>query len=255
MDEKLEKLLKAAPPLRESELKAINALYPAFLFRRHRTRQIWTSCCGKKEKLSEYSPLMFEEHQAEIIERKYYGCGSFYPSQAPQKQEKVKCPYCGREAVLKEVGRCGKGDNLFSFRRVVVLRWYRNALWGMGYNTEKGYAPRSEILTNLPSASLTHIWRFTPGRVQYAERDWWYGGGVWHAYMDIDTTHLKSGWKCPDGFPYCSEWSTGYDLIGAEEIEKARGNTATSGATFTRPEGRCDSWRSAPGTRSRWKCC
>ncbi len=221
MDEKLEKLLKAAPPMREAEMKAINALYPAFLFRRHRTRQIWTSCCGRSEKLSEYSTLMFEKHQAEIVERRHFGCGSYYPMQEPQRQEKVKCPYCGKEAVLKEVGRCGKGDNLFSFRRVVVLRWYKNALWGMGYNTEKGYAPRAETLTELPSATLTHIWRFAKGRVQYAQRDWWYGGGAWHAYMDIDTTHLMAGWKCPDGFLYCSEWGTGYDLIGVEEIEKS----------------------------------
>lgn len=223
MDERIEKLLKAAPPLREEDLTKINALYPAYLFRRRRTREIWTSCCGRKERLSEYSGLMYEEHQPEITKKmRYYGgCGGFYPSSAPRVQEKVQCPYCGKEAVLKEVSRCGNGDNLFSFRRVIVLRWYRKALWAMGYNTEKGYDPKMERLTGKPAAKLTHIWRFTPGRVQYAERDWYNEHGNWYGYREIDTTHLKSGWKCPDGFPYCAKWGKSYDMICTEELDKS----------------------------------
>lgn len=223
MDERIEKLLKAAPPLREEDLTKINALYPAYLFRRRRTREIWTSCCGRKERLSEYSGLMYEEHQPEITKKmRYYGgCGGFYPSSAPRVQEKVRCPYCGKEAVLKEVGWCGNGDNLFSFRRVIVLRWYREALWAMGYNTEKGYDPQMERLTGKPAARLTHIWRFTPGRVQYAERDWRYAYANWRGYREIDTTHLKSGWKCPEGFPYCAKWGKSYDMICTDELDKS----------------------------------
>ena len=49
-------LMAAAPPLRESELEAINGIYPAYLFRVRRTREVWATCCGHHEVLPENAP-------------------------------------------------------------------------------------------------------------------------------------------------------------------------------------------------------
>ena len=43
--EKAELFAGKAPPLNQAERDAINALFPAYIFRRSRTDEIWTTCC------------------------------------------------------------------------------------------------------------------------------------------------------------------------------------------------------------------
>lgn len=48
MDEKkrTEQLARLAPQLTDAERRQINGLFPAYIFRRRRTGEVWTSCCG-----------------------------------------------------------------------------------------------------------------------------------------------------------------------------------------------------------------
>lgn len=48
MDEKkrTESLARLAPQLTDAERRQINGLFPAYIFRRRRTGEVWTSCCG-----------------------------------------------------------------------------------------------------------------------------------------------------------------------------------------------------------------
>lgn len=46
MNEVTEKLIRLAPQLNEQESREANALFDSYIFRRRRTREIWTTCCG-----------------------------------------------------------------------------------------------------------------------------------------------------------------------------------------------------------------
>lgn len=61
-----------APALNQKELEEVNDLFPAYIFRRSRTRELWTSCCyrhevlpGSKQWSKEQRAVMMEEHQRE----------------------------------------------------------------------------------------------------------------------------------------------------------------------------------------------
>ena len=41
-----EQLARLAPRLTDRELREINGLFRAYIFRRSRTGEVWTSCCG-----------------------------------------------------------------------------------------------------------------------------------------------------------------------------------------------------------------
>ena len=130
--EKAERFAKSAPPLREGELEAINALFPAYIFRRSRTDEIWTTCCRKHMVVQDedmmvttpernFLAVMWEPHQREPKNR-------YQDSAKPT----VQCPLCGKMVIVKELGRTGGRGNLSRYRRAVVLRWYRGALWEIG---------------------------------------------------------------------------------------------------------------------------
>lgn len=67
-------LYQRAPRLSQKELREINSLFPAYLFRRRRTREIWTTCCGVHQTLPEGSPVLEAVHQAEEPPSAGYGC-------------------------------------------------------------------------------------------------------------------------------------------------------------------------------------
>ena len=60
----------------------------------------------------------------------------------------------------QELGRTGKRDNLTAWRRVVVLRQWRGALWAVAYFTKKSYEAE---LTAGPTWELHRVYRFKPG--------------------------------------------------------------------------------------------
>ena len=132
--EEAEQFAKKAPPLNQTERDSINALFPTYIFRRSKTNEVWTSCCHRHEKLlevtrsqAEYDVLM-APHQREP--RNHW-------HDVPK--ENVECPFCGRLAIVKELRYTGKRDNLTRWRRAVVLRWYRGALWATAYDCGKHY--------------------------------------------------------------------------------------------------------------------
>ncbi|MEA4934239.1 MAG: hypothetical protein VB071_11790, partial [Lawsonibacter sp.] len=67
MEEKCERLGKAAPSLTESELCEMNALFPSYIFCRRRTREIWTTCCGMHRTQLKKSEILDAAHTPEPI--------------------------------------------------------------------------------------------------------------------------------------------------------------------------------------------
>ena len=228
-----ERFVELAPKLTKSEHEEINKLFRAFIFRRRKTGEYWTTCCRRHIVLNEertvtpeMEAIMEEEQSPEP--RYHWGCAAGWMLRNPNSETRIKCPHCGAEATLKELGRTGERGNLTTYRRAVVLRWYRGALWAVGYNAMKSYmAPAGPLtqlnkLTALPEWKRTYVLRLRPGMAEATTRDWWYSGADWGS-MSRQTEPRRRGIPFPvgDPFTYNRDYGKGYDVIGWEEIQKS----------------------------------
>lgn len=209
--EEAKQFVKKAPPLSQAERDSINALFPAYLFRRSKTNEIWTSCCHRHETLLEKTrskaelDVLVEPHQREPKYR-----WQDYPKAA------VRCPLCGREVIVKELRYTGKRDNLSRYRRAVVLRWYRGALWAGAYDCSKHYND-GHSLTGYPNCNLVGVYRFKPGWAMGASRYFWE-----HPFNSVEyqTGPLTKGrWNIHGPFHANAEYGVGYNVIGLDEIQ------------------------------------
>lgn len=215
--EKAERFARLAPPLNQGEKDAINALFPAYIFRRTKTREIWTSCCYRHETLQPFpgrnraeDAVLAKPHQREPR-------NSFC---APPR-ENVECPFCGRPAIVKEVGRTGNRDNLSHYRRAVILRWYRGALWARAYDCSKHYnKDKGYSLTGEPESKLVGVYRFRPGLAEATTRGW-YGNYPFLSVVRQDGPLTKGRWNIHSPFNANAEYGIGYEVIGLDEIEKS----------------------------------
>lgn len=215
-----EKLIRLAPQLNEKESREANALFSSYIFRRRRTREIWTTCCGVHGELPEGHYILEADHTPEPKHEHRYGChmGVWgYPAEV-KKPRPEACPFCGRISPVKELGRTGNRKNLWSYHRVVVLRWWRGSLWAIGLELKKAYTAEWQ-LTALPEAKALAVYRFSPGKVEYCQRYWWCD--MWKDGWTIRTTCMKPDFKVYEPFGYCSEYGTGYEVIGLDEVDKS----------------------------------
>lgn len=210
-----------APPLNQAERDAINALFPVYIFRRTRTGEIWTTCChkhmtvGTKDMMvgtpeRDFLSIMLEPHQREPKNR-------WDDSPKPT----VECPFCGRPAIVKELGRTGGRDNLSRYRRAVVLRWYRGALWARAYECGKHYSKdKGYSLTGEPKCKLVGVYRFKPGLAEATTRYWW-GDYPFTSIQRQDTGFIKGHWNIHSPFTANADYGVGYDVIGLDEVQKS----------------------------------
>jgi len=216
---KAERFAKSAPPLRDGELEAINALFPTYIFRRSCTGEIWTTCChehavvGTREMTvstpeRNFMAVMYEPHQREPKTR---WCDPAEPS--------VNCPFCGKPAIVKELRYTGKRENLSSYRRAVVLRWYRSALWARAYDCGKHYRAGYD-LTGYPAYKLVGTYRFRPGLAEATTRCWW-GDSSFTSIQCQDTGLVKGRWNIHSPFTSNADYGMGYDVIGLDEVQES----------------------------------
>ena len=213
--EEAERFAKKAPPLNQAERDAINALFPTYIFRRSKTNEAWTSCCHRHETLLEVTrsqaeyEVLIAPHQREPRDL-FEG--------APK--ENVECPFCGRMAIVKDLRYTGKRNNLSRWRRAVVLRWYRGALWARAYECGKHYND-GYSLTGEPDCHLVGVYRFKPGLAESAIR---YCSYWKHPFIHIvrqDGPLTKGRWHIPNPFYANAEYGIGYSVIGLDEIQKS----------------------------------
>ena len=209
-----ERFAESAPPLSHEEREGINAAFPTYIFRRSRTRELWTTCCHQHRTLPTWrgqNPgerlVMAMEHQKEPKR---------YCDQPPE--EATPCPYCGEMAIVKELGRTGRRDNLTRWRRAVVLRWDGEALWARAYDCVKHY-PDENWLIDPPDCNLVGVYRFRPGLAEATTR-------YYHRYP-FESIYRQEGpltrghWNIHSPFYYSSEFGMGYEVIGMDEIQKS----------------------------------
>ncbi len=218
--EKAEQFAGKAPPLNQAERDAINALFPAYIFRRSRTDEIWTTCCRKHMVVQDedmmvttpernFPAVMWEPHQRE-------------PKNRHQNSPKptVKCPLCGRMVIVKELRYTGGRDNLSRYRRAGVLRWYRGALWARAYDCGKHYSKdKGYSLTGEPNTKLVGVYRFKPGLVEATTRYWW--DYPFNSIERQDGPLVKGHWNIHGPFNANADYGIGYDVIGLDEIQKS----------------------------------
>ena len=219
MDEKkrTEQLARLAPQLTDAERRQINDLFPAYIFRRRRTGEVWTSCCGVHKCIVHCeNDRQWQVLEADHAPQPQYRWGKcLNPAESGRR---VRCPWCGAEAAVKEIGRCGDGKNLWTYRRAVVLRQWRGALWVRAYDCWKDY--RLERWTAPPVVKMLGVYRFAPGRAEGISRPWWAGGPL-GGYREQTAPGKKKLWELSAPYGYCIEYGTGYEAVGLEELGKS----------------------------------
>lgn len=227
-----EKLAAMEPPMTPQVLEELNGMFRAFIFRRTKTMEYWTTCCGKHVKVDEertVTPKMravFDEVNSPE-ERYTRGCSAGWRLRNPAAKYRIQCPHCGRKAQVKELANTGKRQNLHEYVRAVALRWHKGALWAVGYNASKSYAAESpldglDLLILPPSWTATAVIRFRPGATEMTKRDWWYREGDWQS-VTVQRAPETRGKPFPAGnpFTYCNAYGMSYGKIGWEEIDKS----------------------------------
>lgn len=167
MEKMEEKLQRLAPVLTDKELQEINGLFTAYTFRRSKTGELWTTCCGKHKVIREERATAAEEaalytRHTPVPKYRWGTC-----TNTIDIKRRVACPWCGKETIPKELGYTGQRKNLWEYRRAVVLRQWRGALWACAYDCFKDY--RQE-LTELPTVKLLGVFRFRPGKAEEISR-------------------------------------------------------------------------------------
>lgn len=219
MDEKkrTEQLARLAPQLTDAERRQINGLFPAYIFRRRRTGEVWTSCCGVHKCIVHCeNDRQWQVLEADHAPQPQYRWGKcLNPAESGRR---VRCPWCGAEAAVKEIGHCGDGKNLWAYRRAVVLRQWRGALWVRAYDCWKDY--RLERWTAPPVVKMLGVYRFAPGRAEGISRPWWADGPL-GGYREQTAPGKKKLWELSAPYGYCSEYGTGYEVVGPEELGRS----------------------------------
>ena len=201
-------LLDAAPDLTDEDRKEVNGIFAAYIFRVRRTREVWTTCCGVHDVLPADSPLLDAPHKAQTSS--FMGCASQYPlREARPDPEPVNCPFCGKSASVKELGRTGLRGNLESCKRAVILKQRGGALWGISLYAYKDYAD-PERLTELPDLYPNNVYKFEPG---YAARANKYG-----AFQELRGEKLKRDFSFREPFGYNWEDGLRYFIFGPEQL-------------------------------------
>ena len=133
-------------------------------------------------------------------------------------KRRVACPWCGKETISKELQYTGQRKNLWEYRRAVVLRQWRGALWACAYDCFKDYGRE---LTHLPKVKLLGVYRFRPGKAEGISRTW-YDEAPLHGYIcQTAPGRSRKMWELSAPYGFCADYGKGYEAVGLEELAKS----------------------------------
>ena len=223
--ERAAQMERLAPKPSAQEVEAVNGLFRHFLFKRTGKGEIWTTCCRRHTIVK---PDTDNADELRVLHAPHTPEPRNTWDHSPTVLRRSKCPYCGAKVTVKELRYSGGRANLWSFRRAVILRQWRGALWATAWDCKKNYS-RSDmdgtpVLTELPEMTLLGVYRFTTGVAEQATRQWWCGGAPLNYLCQTapgKSNGRKGGiWQIHSPYSYCAELGDSYDVIGLAELGK-----------------------------------
>ena len=223
--ERAAQLERLAPKPSAREVEAVNGLFRHFLFKRCGKGEIWTTCCRRHTFIK---PDTDNACELRILDAPHAPEPRSTYDNSPEHKRRETCTYCGAEVTVKELRYSGGRANLWSFRRAVILRQWRGALWATAWECEKNYSRAGmngePVLTELPEMKLLGVYRFAPGVAEQATRPWWCSGAPMNYQRQTapgKSNGRKGGlWKVHSPYTYCAELGASYDVIGLTEPDK-----------------------------------
>ena len=157
-------ILDGFPTLSASELAAVNDMFQHYVFYKSVKggKTLWTSCCGKNG--------IFNADLQQTMTPELWAI-SF-----GKHNDSVTCPFCGKKATLKCVGKLGRKLKITQYIPVVFLHEVNGDIYAQSYWARKTY----DDLSQEPHYMVTCVYHFTPGKatmfyeahVDYKKYEW-----------------------------------------------------------------------------------
>lgn len=206
-----DKIFQQFPKINAETLtEQVNDLFTPYLFY-HRERKdrisLWSSCCrrhGSMDKL----PRTIGPVEAGVIFGKH--------------NDKVICPYCGREVTLKNTAQLGKKKNLLEYQPVVFLSEKDGDLYARCYWARKDY---QKMLNDPPLFMNTFAMHFSIGKSEIFYEEWVSNNKltIKHGVVEgnYDPVHRIIHEPFIDGAWYYGPRYVPYYIFGLDEIAKS----------------------------------
>lgn len=224
-----EELLAQMPPLRAADLEMLNGCFTAYLFKRA-DGELYATCCRRGKNIRKARAVTPAERAVwdapHVAERQ----GRY------TIKKQIPCPWCGRMATPKELRYCGKRKNLWEYRRCVLLRQWRGALWALAYDLIKEY---TVDLKAGPYGDLLEVCRFRPGCAEAARKRYGQAGPPTDYIKQTAPGKGKGLLAVTSPYGYMVEFGRGYRTAGVEEIAKSAFRYCGAETLL----GRCDTFR------------
>lgn len=203
-----QKELDDFPPLDvEKCTEETNQLFKPYVFmQKHKWEiEIWTSCCMEHRMEDRYPRIPNERNEFLL-----YG----------SHNDEILCPYCGRQATLKEVCKLGKKKKLEEYQPVIFLSARDGDLFARAYWARKNYLYE---LNAPPLFMLSAAYHFGDGFAEIIQEEAYSGGKLVTLRLEgnLDPVHrvITEPFTAGGG----KMWHyVGYHLFGQEAIADSR---------------------------------
>lgn len=203
-----QKELDAFPPLDvEKCTEETNQLFKPYVFmQKHKWEmEIWTSCC-MVHRMEDRYPRTINERNGFLL----YG----------SHNDEILCPYCGRQATLKEVCKLGKKKKLEEYQPVIFLSARDGDLYARAYWARKNYLYE---LNAPPLFMLSAAYHFGDGFAEIITEEPYSGGKLFTRRLkgNLDPVHRVITEPFTSGSGMMWHY-VGYHLFGQEAIRESR---------------------------------
>lgn len=196
----INKMCGGFPVLTQEDLDQCNALFRPYLFSRWARKagkhHLWTSCCHVNDYIIEDQRAI----SSEVMDCIYL-----------RHNERVVCPFCGKEVTAKDLAKAGKRRTLQDYRLVVFLHAEENTtLYAQAYVARKEYEHLQD-LSGYPSYDFEAAYIFQPGNPVIVEQNYRSGD-----YETTEGKRTRDPFRCGSNswFSYAPYYVIGWDAIG-----------------------------------------
>lgn len=168
-----EKELEEFLGISQDDLDEVNDFYKHYLFyeKAGRGRDIWTSCCHRKEHMELGTCRTLTREIVDALRGRH--------------DYTIRCPFCGKDVTMKATGTAKSCERLEEMIPVVFVQVSEDGetIWVQAYATRKDYnRKRSRNYAAEPEYANEKIYRFRRGEAACWEYDSW--SGNWYKQVN-----------------------------------------------------------------------